>query len=69
VYLYEFFNSRLHGFIAKDLVLLLYHYDILNMTNMHEDSIMGSSHDVLETSLDMDSLDNRLPLEPPLKPF
>ena len=39
------------------------------MTNMHEDSIMASSHDVLETSLDMDSLDNRLPLEPPLKPF
>lgn len=39
------------------------------MTNMHEDLIMASSHDVLETPLDMDSLDNRLPLEPPLESF
>ncbi|KEH20881.1 hypothetical protein MTR_8g092465 [Medicago truncatula] len=30
---------------------------------------MASSHDVLETPLDMDSLDNRLPLEPPLESF
>jgi len=36
---------------------------------MHEDSIMASSHDILEIPLDMDHLDNKLPLEPPLEPF
>lgn len=36
---------------------------------MDEDSTLACSHVVLETTLDMDPINNGLPLESPLEPF
>lgn len=39
------------------------------MQNVHEDSTIVSSDDMLESVVDIDPLNSRLPTEPPLEPY